>query len=100
MNVATPVALVVPETVTIVDEPLPFASVTVLPGSGLPFESLIVAVTVEVVEPSASTEVGEAESVDRDVLAAVAAGRIATITAVLSRLVIVELFAAIAPEAA
>jgi hypothetical protein len=61
---------------------------------------LIVAVTVELVLLSANTEAGDAVNVEFDALAAAAAGRIATMTAVLSALVIVELFAAIAPEAA
>ena len=100
VKVATPNASVVPETVVIVDEPLPLLNVTTLPGSGLPFASLIVAVTVEVVLPSATTEAGDEVSVEFAALAAAAAGRIATMMEVLSELVTVELLAAIAPEAA
>ncbi len=40
----------------IVEEPLPLASVTVLPETGLDCASLSVTVTVEVVEPSATIE--------------------------------------------
>ena len=50
--------------VVTVDEPLPFASVTVLPGTTLPFASFSVTVTVDVVEPSAVTEPGEEATVD------------------------------------
>ena len=89
-----------PETVVIVEEPLDFASVTVLPGNGLPFVSLIVALSVEVVVPSARIDVGDAVRVDLAALAMAAAGLIATMIAVSSWLVIVELFAAIAPDAA
>ena len=84
----------------IVEEPPDFASVTVLPGSGLPFVSLIVAVSVEVVVPSARIDVGDAVRVELAALAVAAAGLIATMIAVSSRFVIVELFAATAPDAA
>ena len=47
-----------PETVVIVEEPPDFASVTVLPATGLLLASRRVTVTVEVVEPSAVTERG------------------------------------------
>ena len=100
VNVAWPVALVVPERVVIVEEPPDFARVTVLPGSGLPFVSSIVAVTVEVVVPSARMDAGEAVRVEFAALAVAAAGLIATMMAVMSRFVIVELFAGTAPEAA
>ena len=70
---------------------------TVLPGNGLPFVSLIVAVSVEVVVPSARIDAGDAVRVDLAALAVAAAGLIATMMAVSSWLVIVELFAAIAP---
>jgi hypothetical protein len=100
VNVAWPAASVVPETVVIVDDPPLFARVTVLFGNGLPLESLIVAVIVEAVDPSAVTVAGDALTVESDALAVAAAGRTATITAVSSRLVIVELFAPIAPDAA
>ena len=53
-----------PETVVIVEEPLPLASVTVLPETGFEFASFSVTVTVEVVEPSATIEAGEALTVD------------------------------------
>ena len=89
-----------PETVVIVEEPLDFASVTVLPGNGLPFVSLIVALSVAVVVRSARIDVGDAVRVDLAALATAAAGLIATTIAVSSWLVIVELFAAIAPDAA
>ena len=82
VNVAWPAASVVPETVVIVDEPPDFASVTVLPGSGLPFVSSIVAVSVEVVVPSARIDDGDAVRVELAALAVAAAGRIATMTAV------------------
>src|SRR5204863_267782 len=55
VKVATPLAFVVPETVVIVDDPAPAARVTVLPGTGLPFASFSVAVSVEVALPSATT---------------------------------------------
>ena len=100
VNVAWPAASVVPETVVIVDEPPDLASVTVLPGNGLPLVSLIVAVTVEVVVPSARIDAGDALRVEFAALAVAAAGRMATMTAVMSRFVIVELLAATAPEAA
>ena len=64
VNVAWPDALVTPLTVVIVEEPPPFASVTVLPETGFEFASFSVTVTVEVVAPSAVTDVGEAETVD------------------------------------
>ena len=53
VKVATPEPLVTPETVVIVEEPPPFASVTVLPGTGFDCASFNVTVTVEVVESSA-----------------------------------------------
>ena len=56
VNVATPEPLVTPETVVIVDEPPPLASVTVLPETGFDWASFSVTVIVEVVEPSAVTE--------------------------------------------
>jgi len=48
----------------IVDEPLPFARVTVLPETGCDCASFKVTVTVEVATPFAVTDVGEAETVD------------------------------------
>ena len=53
-----------PFTVAIDDEPPDLASVTVLPAIGLPCASRSVAVSVEVVTPSAVTEAGEALNVD------------------------------------
>ena len=49
-----------PETVVIVEEPLPLASVTVFPGTGFELTSFSVTVTVEVVTPLAVTEAGAA----------------------------------------
>ena len=49
-----------PETVVIVEEPPPFASVTVLPETGFELTSLSVTVTVEVVTPFAVTDAGAA----------------------------------------
>ena len=46
------------------DEPLPAANETVLPATGLPLASRRVTVTVEVLDPSAATEEGEADTVD------------------------------------
>src|SRR4029077_5791677 len=62
--------------------------------------SSIVAVSVEVVVPSARIDDGDAVKVELAALAVAAAGRIATMTAVESRVVIVELLAPTAPEAA
>src|SRR3954468_341917 len=64
VNVATPEAFVVPETVVIVEEPPDFASVTVLPGTGCDWASFSVTVTVEVVTPLAVTDAGDAVTVD------------------------------------
>jgi len=64
VKVAWPEPLVVPETVVMVEEPLPLARVTVLPETGLELASLRVTVMVEVVLLSATIEVGEAETVD------------------------------------
>ena len=64
VNVATPEPLVTPETVVIVEEPPPFASVTVLPETGLDCASFSVTVIVEVVLLSASTDAGDADTVD------------------------------------
>ena len=64
VKVATPEPLVTPETVVIVEEPPPLASVTVLPETGLLLASRRVTVTVEVVEPSAVTDEGAAETPD------------------------------------
>ena len=64
VKVATPEALVTPETVVIVDEPPDFASVTVLPGTGFVFASRSVTVTVEVVTPLAVTDAGAAPALE------------------------------------
>ena len=64
VKVATPEPLVTPETVVIVEEPLPLASVTVLPEMGCNCASISVTVTVEVATPFAVTDVGEALTVD------------------------------------
>ena len=48
----------------VVEEPLPLASVTVLPDTGFELTSLKVTVTVEVVTPFAVTEAGAATTVD------------------------------------
>src|SRR3954452_1596299 len=64
VNVATPDAFVVPETVVIVEEPPDFASVTVLPATVFEFESRRVTVMVALALPSATTDAGEALTVD------------------------------------
>ena len=64
MNVATPEPFVVPETVVIVDVPGEPPRETAWPETGLPNASRAVTVIVEVVEPSAATEVGDADTVD------------------------------------
>ena len=64
VNVATPETSVVPETVVIAGVPDVLASVTLLPETGLPFASFKVTVIVEMVKPSATTDVGDATTVD------------------------------------
>jgi hypothetical protein len=64
VKLACPDAFVVPDTVVTVDEPPPCPSETDWPLSGCPKASFAVTVTVEVVEPSAVTEPGAAETVD------------------------------------
>src|SRR4051794_6386145 len=64
VKVATPEALVVPETVVIVEEPPDFASVTVFPETAFDCVSFSVTVTVEVVTPFAVTDAGAADTVD------------------------------------
>jgi hypothetical protein len=66
VNVTTPESLLGPDAALIVGEPEPevLASVTVLPETGLLSTSFKVTVIVEVVEPSAVTEVGEADTDD------------------------------------
>jgi hypothetical protein len=72
VNVASPEALVVPETVVIVGDPGPevLASVTVLPETPLPYWSFKVMVIREVVDPSAATDSGHAATVDIPALTA------------------------------
>ena len=65
VKVATPAALVTPETVVIVEEPPPLASVTVLPATGCDWASFEVTVTVEVATPfGESPRPGAAATVD------------------------------------
>jgi hypothetical protein len=68
VKVTTPAAVDEPLAAEIVELPLPAVSVTVLPLTGLLFTSKSVTVTVEVVDPSAGTEVGLAVTVDTDAL--------------------------------
>ena len=68
MNVACPLAFVVPLTVVIVELPLPAVRETVLPFTTFPPESLRVTVTVDVVDPSAVTDVGLAVTVEAPAL--------------------------------
>src|SRR2546422_407223 len=63
-NVAWPLAFVVPFTVVIVELPLPAVSETTLPLTGWLATSLSVTVIVDVVDPSAGTDVGFALTVD------------------------------------
>ena len=73
MNVATPEASVVPWVVVMVGVPAPedFASVTVLPATPTLLPSFKVTVTVDVVVPSAVTDVGEAATVELAALTAI-----------------------------
>ena len=64
VKVATPEPFVVPETVVIVEEPPPWASVTVWPATGLAKASLAVTVIVAVAVPLAATVPGAAETVE------------------------------------
>ena len=64
MNVTTPLELEGPLAAEMVELPDPCASVTVFPLTGLSFTSFRVTVIVEVVEPSATTEVGLALTVE------------------------------------
>ena len=64
VKVAWPEALVVPETTVIVEEPAPWASVTVWPASRWAKASLAVTVIVELAVPFASTELGAAATVE------------------------------------
>jgi len=66
VNVTTPEEELGPDAALMVGVPGPdvCARVTVLPETGLPYVSFSVTVIVEVVEPFAGTEVGEAATVD------------------------------------
>jgi hypothetical protein len=66
VKVTTPLEFVTPPLLPaeIVELPLSAASVTVLPGTTLPFISLIVTVIVEAVVPLSVTEAGLAPIVD------------------------------------
>jgi hypothetical protein len=64
VKVATPSAPVVPATVVIVECPVLWLRVTVLPLTGLLFASRSVTVIVDVAVPSATTDVGFATTVD------------------------------------
>ena len=64
VKVTTPLTLEGPLAAEMIELLLFFASVTVLPLTGLLFPSLSVTVMVEVVEPSAATEVGLALTVE------------------------------------
>ncbi|MCX5875356.1 MAG: hypothetical protein NT087_03470 [Deltaproteobacteria bacterium] len=64
MKVATPLAFDVPLAGEMVELPDPAVSDTVLPETGLPKLSFKVTVTVEVVVPSAVTDVGLAVTVE------------------------------------
>src|SRR5450830_728544 len=84
VNVATPEASVIPETVVIVGVPRPdvLASVTVLPETGLLFTSFKVTVIVEAAEPSATTDVGNATTVDVTILTEPAMPSVAIVVSV------------------
>src|SRR6185369_13571812 len=69
VKVTTPLAFERPLAAEIVELPAPCDRVTVLPLTGWLFASLRVTVIVEVVEPSAVTEVGLALTVDLVALA-------------------------------
>ena len=64
VKLTTPLVFEAPLAAEIVELPLPALSVTVLPLTGLLFASLSVTVMVEDVEPSATTEVGLALTVE------------------------------------
>ena len=67
VNVTTPEAPERPEAAEIVSvAPRLEASVTVLPATAFPYASRSVTVTVDVVEPSATIEAGEAATSDCD----------------------------------
>ena len=64
VNVATPLAVLVALAGETIELPLPAVIETALPPTGFPPESLRVTVTVEVVAPSATTDVGLALTVE------------------------------------
>jgi hypothetical protein len=64
VKVTTPLALEAPEAAEMVELPVPWPRVTVLPDTGLLLASLSVTVMVEVVTPSAVTDVGLADTVE------------------------------------
>jgi hypothetical protein len=70
VNVTTPVAVDEPLAAEIVELPLPAVRDTALPVTGLPPASFRVTVIVEVVAPSARTDVGLAVTVDTEALTA------------------------------
>ena len=70
MKEACPLELVVPDTVVTIELPVAAVKVMVFPEMGLLLESSRVTVIVEVVTPSAGTEVGLATTVDLDAEAA------------------------------
>jgi hypothetical protein len=72
VKLAWPFTPVVPATVVIVELPLPAVNETAFPLTGFPLASFSVTVIVEVLEPSAGTELGLAATVDRLALTAVA----------------------------
>jgi hypothetical protein len=108
VNVATPEASVIPETVVIVGVPGPdvLASVTLLPETGLLFTSFKVTVIVEVAEPSATTDVGNATTVDVpaltepvvSVVVVVAAGAVVVVVAAGAVVVVVSAGAVVVVE--
>lgn len=71
MKVTTPKALELPDAAEIVSVPPRLDErVTVLPETGFPFASFKVTVIVEVVLPSAATDVGESLTVETVALTA------------------------------
>src|SRR3954449_4657561 len=68
VNVATPDALVATLAGEIVEEPAPWPRLTVLPEMLWPCASFSVTVIVEVVELSATTDDGDAETVEAPAL--------------------------------
>ena len=64
LKLAWPLAFVVPPTTLMLEFPLPAVNETALPLTGLLLASLSVTVMVEIVVPSAGTDVGLALTVD------------------------------------